>query len=141
MRGIRQQEDRFDVREMPVAAAGFVAEAGGGASLGDGQWSFSAVSVIAASIPLRVGDRIKNITLEYNRGGAGNVTMTLCRKSGGTKTVVSTETINTGTGVTTKAFTTPPNYTIATGEEMYVRVQCDNAAHAIHRLAVYYDHP
>ena len=130
---------KHGARELPISAAGMQLEAGGTASLGDGVWTFGAVSVIAADIPLHVNKRITNVTLGYNRGGAGTITMTLCRKTGTTKTVVSTETINTGTGVTTKAFTTPPNYTIATGEQLYVRIQCDNVAHALYNLAVAYD--
>lgn len=124
--------------EHPISAAAFQMEAGGTASLGDGVWTFGAVSVIAADIPLQIGKTIANVTLGFNRGGAGTITMTLCRKTGTTKTVVSTETINTGTGVATKAFTTPPAYTTVTGETIYVRVQCDNVAHAIYGLSVSY---
>lgn len=126
--------------ELPIAAADFQAEAGGGASLANGKWTFASVSVITAPVRVRAGERITQVQLEYNRGGAGNITLALMRNTGGAvPVVVATTTISAGTGVTTVQFGAAPNYTVAAGEQIYLRVTCDNAAHTIYRAATFVD--
>jgi hypothetical protein len=127
--------------EHPLAAAAFSVEAGGTASLIDGQWTFGAVSLITAPIRIPAGRRIANVTLTYNRGGAGNVTMTLCKRVGGTKTTIATKAFSSGTGMTSGTFDVAPDYTIAAGEALYLRVQCDNAANVVESAIVGFDFP
>lgn len=122
-----------------IPAQEFQLEAGGTASLGDGQWTFGAVSVIAAPIKLPVGARLTSPVLHYNRGGAGTITWTICkRSSGGGKTVLHTETVNTGTGLTTRT-ATGVNYTVEAGVQLYTRIAIDNAAHVIQHIDAPWD--
>ncbi len=125
----------------PLPASAFYVEAGT-ATLGDGRWTFLAVSQITAPICIPAGRRITNVTLVYNRGGAGNVTMTLRNRSyadvGGAVPNGSI-TISAGTGFTTAQFAVAPNYTIGASEFMFLRVQCDNAANVIVGADVGYD--
>lgn len=129
------------VMRLPIAAAAFdiegAAQAGGTALLGDGQWTFGAVTVLAASIDLPPGAIISSIDIYANRGGAGNITMTLCRKTLGAKTVINTLLINAGTGLV-KTNTGAINHTTLTDNEYYVRVQCDNVAHVFEHVEIAY---
>ncbi len=127
--------------EYPIPAAGFVVETGGTASLIDGQWTFGAVSVLAADVRIPAGRRVENVSLSYDRGGAGNVTMTLCKRVGGVKTTIATKAFSSGTGATTGTFDAAVDYEIAAGEALYLRVQCDNAANVVESAVVSFDFP
>ena len=129
---------RHGSRELAVPAAAWQMEAGGTASLASGRWTFGAVSVLQAPINLEVGKTLQNVLFEYNRGGAGTITFTLVKRTGGTSTTLSTLTVNSGTGLTTGSFASPPNYVIEAGYQVYLRASIDNVAHVVDRAAVTY---
>lgn len=132
---------KYGQDELYLAAGAFQNSSSGGSTLGDGQITFSAIAIVSAAVPLGPSRRVKNVVLEYNRGGAGTVTMTLKKRVAGTLTTISTQAFASGTGWTTGSFGTPPNYTIASGEKLYVNVQCDNAANIVGGVAIQFDQP
>lgn len=120
-----------------IPACDWRVESGGNASLGLNEWTINALTVLSAPIAIRVGQRIDEVTYQYNRGGAGTITITLVKKTGAVSTVLATSTINTGTGITTT--TIMPNYTMEAGYQLYIRAQCDNAAHRINNARYWLD--
>lgn len=123
--------------EIPIAACDFTPESGSSANLGsNGQWSFSAVSTLVAPCRVRAQERINSILFEYNRGGAGTIVVSLVKRiaGSGVVTVVSTASITTGTGLATTTIT--PNYQVAAGEQVYMRVEVNNAANIFVRAAM-----
>lgn len=128
--------------EYPIAGADFALESGGAGGLGDGGWSFTSASTIEANVPCRVGERLTNISLVYDRGGSGTITMTLCKRtSASTKTVLATQAFSAGTGVTTGSFAAAPNYTLQTGEQLYLRVTVTAAANIVWHASALVDSP
>lgn len=115
-----------------LGAAAFLPKAGGNASLGDGQWTFGAVSTLqgSASARIPVGTRITTIEWFYNRGGAGNITVNLRKRNlrtGAAAADIATNTDNTGAAL--EAFLMTVNYTVEADYEVWLEVTCDNAAH------------
>jgi hypothetical protein len=123
--------------ETPIAACDFALEAGGTASLNNGQWTFGAVSVIDAACRVRAGEKIVQAVVECNRGGAGTIIVSLVRRANGSgvPVTVATTTISTGTGLVLATLT--PNYQVAPGEQVYLRVEINNAANIVVRGALF----
>lgn len=131
--------NKHPLREVPLAAAAWTMEAGGTTSLGDGRWTIGALSILAVSIPVFVGERVRNVNLIHNRAGAGTITMTLCKRILDVKTVLGTLAIVAGAAFASLQFAADPNYVVEAGAEVYLRVQCDSVGHIIHHAAALVD--
>lgn len=122
--------------EDPIGAQSFVLAPGGTATLGDGRWTFGAVSVLVANLKIIVGTRIHQIEWAYDRGGAGNVTLKLRRRNMIASAGAQPAAANVGTAgvVTVSAGTGWANnlqtydYVVAAGDAMWLEIQCDNVA-------------
>lgn len=126
-----------------LAAADFdiegAAQSAGTALLGDGQWTFGAIEVLTSGINLPNGCVITGYDIYANRGGSGNIIVTLCRKTLGTKTTINTTTINSGTGmVKTAGSSTNLPHTMLIDNEYYIRVSCDAATNVFEHIEVRY---
>jgi hypothetical protein len=128
---------KHPIFEIPIAACDFAPEAGSSASLGNGQWTFGAVSVVAAACRVRAGAKIVQAVVEVNRGGAGTIIFSLLRRANGSGVAVAIGTVSltTGTGLATMSLSA--NYQVLPGEQVYLRVEVNNAAHIVVRAALF----
>jgi hypothetical protein len=131
---------RHGARELNIGAAAWVIETGSGtATLTGGRWTTSSIVAFQAPVLLEAGKTISNVTFEFDRAGAGDITFTLVKRTGATVTVIETLVVAAGTGLTTGSFASPPNYTVEAGHEIYLRAVCTAAANQIiQRAAVDY---
>jgi len=92
-------------------------------------------------IPFIVGDRIKTVTIYYQRA-SGECVFTLYEVDGGTNTTLSTSTINTGTSRTTLVLN-PTDTTITSTMMIAIDSDCVTTTgnFTVEYVAVTYDHP
>lgn len=121
---------KFPLHDRPIGPASWQVKAGGNASLGDGQWTFGALSQLVAPLELPYGTTIATVLFAYNRGGAGNITLKLRKRNiatGAAAADIASVVINAGTGWTTSGLS--PSYATETNFAVWLEAQFDNAAH------------
>lgn len=119
----------------PYGAAAFSLQAGT-ATLGDGQWTFGALSLLVANVSRPVGTRITSIQYGFNRGGSGNVTLKLRKRNivtGAAASDVVSLAISAGTGWTTTTLDSSTvgsllPYLTEAGVALWLSAQCDSAS-------------
>jgi hypothetical protein len=115
-----------------IPAAGWQQQSGGGGVLGDGQWTFSAVTSLVADLPrLPVGTVITSIVWGYNRGGGGNVTRKMRKRNvvtGAAPADAFAAPAADNTGAAWETQTDAPAYTVEADTGVWLEVTCDNAA-------------
>lgn len=133
--------------ETVVPAADFQPLTAGGTEAlnSSGYWVFGAPpnDTVEAPVRLPVGSRILSVTWSANNGGSGSsFTMNLKKRtSAGTTSTVDTGTGGgSGTGFTTFARSSI-NYTIATGEALWLEFAVGATAHQMASAAISYDYP
>jgi hypothetical protein len=128
--------DKHISRPVAIPACAFKDKGGGSATLGDGQWTFAALTVLVCEISslIPVGHRLQSVSWYYNRGGAGTITRRV-RKREMTVPGAAGDVAGPGypiadvTGAAQETNTDTLNYTMVTAEGMWLEIQFDNAAH------------
>lgn len=123
---------KFPAADFPFGGTAFQLQTGT-AQVGAAadNWTFSAVSQLIANLSrsFGVGTRLNSLKFAYNRGGAGNVTLSLYKRNivtNAARVTIATTTINAGTGWTTT--TLSPVYVTEADMSVWLEVQCDNVA-------------
>lgn len=134
-------------REIVVSASHFVAagtDSVTAPSLSD-YWTFGSPprDTIQGGIHgLRAGDRIKSITWHFNKGSSASaLVMALRSRNGTTNTAIDSLSDVSSGAAFTSATQSSINYTIASGDAMFLRVQAGNTAHQFSHAIITYDHP
>lgn len=130
---------KHPIFENVIAACEFLPEAGSAANLGNGVWTFGAVSVLQAPCRVRAQEKIVQAVVEVNRGGAGSIIVSLNKRITGSAVVstIITTTINTGTGLVLATLSPAGGYQAAAGEQLFLRVEVNNAANVVYRGGVF----
>lgn len=138
---------KFGAMELTVPAAAFQQLTAGGVQAlnSNGYWVFGAPpnDTVEGPVSLPVGARILSVTWSANNGGSGSsFTMNLKkRSSAGVVTTIDTGTAGgAGTGFTTFA-RSGINYTIASGEALWLEFAAGATAHQMSHASISYDYP
>lgn len=143
-------DQKHGAREVVIPPAAFLASGNGSVSapgLNAGQyWSFSTppndTIVAPVSGPLRTGDRILSITWYYNKAGdSGGMTMNIQCRNGTTNTTPSGYTDSTSGASFTSHQVTGINYTLVSGDAVYLFVQAGGSTHQFSYAVISYDRP
>lgn len=98
--------------------------------------------ILGAGVPLAAGDRIVSLTWHFSKGGsASGMIFTLLTRNG--TTVTTRDTVSDGTSGAGFISTTRAaiNYTIVSGDAVWLQVQSSNAAHRFAHCIVTFDRP
>lgn len=140
---------KHGAREIVVDTSAFAASGnttfgmpsgGGGAPWSN--WGTPPNDTITGPVGLRTGDRILSITYHYSKGGSSAfLTMSLNSRNATTNTTRDTiADVTSGAGFVTLTRSSI-NYTLASGDAMWLQAQATNAAHRFSHAIIAYDHP
>lgn len=135
--------DKHPTRTLHLGAADFTLKGSSGATLADGQWTFTALATIVCGLGKSIpeGHVITSITWRYNRGGSGTVTRRLRVREMATPAAaadVAGFPVADNTGAAHENNTDTPNYTVAANTGPWLEVTGDAAANVFVGATVNY---